>query len=301
MKGVIYALLAMVSYSSTPTFTQVGYKGGIQTNTLLFSRHVVSLICLFPTIFKKGTFESIGKKQIPGLLILCAFSVIGNISFNYAYHYLPNMVAVAITLSYVVFVFVLEILLGRERFSPMRGLIIGLTGIGILIIAIPGFSGAFSMTAFFVGLFSAFQYSTQVVLMNSRALKEVPTNVILLTGIIPIIIYSFIRCVLQHEALLPSGGTQWFAIICLGTIGVIAARGLFYKSMRIIGATKASMIDTLEPFSSAILGFVFLRQSISIYTVTGSLLLMLSVVLLLREKSDKTEASDNKDLQIKKK
>ncbi len=295
MKGVIYALLAMVSYSSTPTFTQVGYKGGIQTNTLLFSRHVVSLICLLPTILKKGTFKSIGKKQIPGLLILCAFSVIGNVSFNYAYHYLPNMVAVSITLSYVIFVFILEILLGREYFSGRRGLIIGLTFLGIVIIAIPGLGGAFDMKAFAVGIIAAFMYSTQVALINSKALKDVSTNVILLTGIVPIIIYSFIRSIAEHEALLPSGGTQWFAIICLGTIGVIAARGLFYKSMRIIGATKASMIDTLEPFSSAILGFLFLRQGISVYTVAGSLLLMLSVVLLLREKSGKTEASDNKE------
>ncbi len=286
MKGILYALLAMVSYSSTPTFTQVGYKGGIQTNTLLFSRHVVSLVCLFPSILKKETFENIGRKQIPGIIILCSFSIIGNLSFNYAYHYLPNMVATSISLAYVIFVFILEILLGREKYSPKRGLIILLTFLGIVIIAIPGFGGAFNMKAFAVGIMAALIYSTQVILINSKNMKQVSTNAILLTGIVPIIIYSFIKCTAAGEALLPANSLQWFAIICLGTIGVIVARGMFFRSMRLIGATKASMIDSLEPFSSAILGYVFLRQGISIYTVAGSILLMISVYLLLKDKSE---------------
>ena len=286
MKGIIYALLAMVSYSSTPTFTQLGYKGGIQTNTLLFSRHLVSLICLLPTLLKKGAFSAIGKKQIPGILLLCCLSIIGNVSFNYAYHYLPNMVAVSVSLSYIVFVFIIEIFLGREEYNPKRGLIICLAAVGLIIIAIPGLGGSFNMTAFLVGIFASLQYSGQVAFLNSKYMKQVPTNIVLLTGIIPIMIFSSIRCLTLGESLLPSNGTQWFAIICLGTFGVIIARGLFFSSIRLIGATKASMIDSLEPFSSAILGYVFLRQGLSVYTVIGSLLMMISIMLLLTEKKD---------------
>ena len=285
MKGIIYAILATISYSSTPTFTQLGYKGGIATNTLLFSRHLVSLIFMLPVVFRKESYTGIRKRHIPWILLLCAMAVFGNVTFNYAYHYLPNMVSVAVSISYVAFVFIMEMIMGREKFTKTRGLIACLTFLGLLVIAVPGFSGGLNMTAFAVGLIAALQYSVQVILLNSKYLKEVPTEVILLTGIIPIMIFSSVRCLMAGEPLLPSGALQWISIICLGTIGVIVARGLFYKSVRLIGATRASMIDSLEPLSSAVLGFVLLGQGLSVYTVLGSALMIVSIILLLREKS----------------
>ena len=240
---------------------------------------------MLPIVFRKESYAGIQKRHIPWILLLCAMAVFGNVTFNYAYHYLPNMVSVAVSISYVAFVFIMEMMMGREKFTKTRGLIACLTFLGLLVIAVPGFSGGLNMTAFAVGLIAALQYSVQVILLNSKYLKEVPTEVILLTGIIPIMIFSSVRCLMAGEPLLPSGTLQWISIICLGTIGVIVARGLFYKSVRLIGATRASMIDSLEPLSSAVLGFVLLGQGLSVYTVCGSALMIVSIMLLLREKS----------------
>ena len=284
MRGIIYAILATISYSSTPTFTQLGYKGGIQTNTLLFSRHLVSLIFMLPIFLRKESYAALEKKHIPWIALLCVMAVFGNVTFNYAYHYLPNMVSIAVSISYVAFVFVIEMLLGRERFTKSRGLIACLTFLGLAVIAIPGMSGGLDMKAFGVGLIASLQYAVQVLLINSKYLKQVPTEIFLLTGIVPIMIFSSIRCLAAGEPLLPSNTLQWIAIICLGTIGVIIARGLFYKAVRIIGATKASMIDSMEPLSSAVLGWFLLGQSLNVYTVAGSALMIVSILLLLKEK-----------------
>lgn len=284
MRGIIYAILATISYSSTPTFTQLGYKGGIQTNTLLFSRHLVSLIFMLPIFLRKESYAALEKEHIPWIALLCVMAVFGNVTFNYAYHYLPNMVSIAVSISYVAFVFVIEMLLGRERFTKSRGLIACLTFLGLAVIAIPGMSGGLDMKAFGVGLIASLQYAVQVLLINSKYLKQVPTEIFLLTGIVPIMIFSSIRCLAAGEPLLPSNTLQWIAIICLGTIGVIIARGLFYKAVRIIGATKASMIDSMEPLSSAVLGWFLLGQSLNVYTVAGSALMIVSILLLLKEK-----------------
>ncbi|MBR3184267.1 MAG: EamA family transporter [Firmicutes bacterium] len=286
MKGIIYAILATISYSSTPTFTQLGYKGGIQTNTLLFSRHLVSLICMLPSFLRKGSFSSLGKKELPWVLLLCFMSVIGNVSFNYAYHYLPNMVAIAISISYVAIVFVIEMFLGREKYSKAKGFILLLSVAGLVVIAIPGFSGSLNMLAFAAGIVGSVQYSIYLVMINSKHLKDVSTEIILLTGVIPIMIYSSVRCFIYGEPLLPSNTLQWIAIICLGTIGVLVARGLFYSAVRLIGATRASMIDTMEPLSSAVLGYILLGQGLDIYTVIGSALMIVSILLLLRQKKN---------------
>ena len=285
MKGIIYAILATISYSSTPTFTQLGYKGGIQTNTLLFSRHLVSLIFMLPIFLRKESYATLEKKHIPWILLLCVMAIFGNVTFNYAYHYLPNMVSIAVSISYVAFVFVIEMLIGREKFTKTRGFIACLTFLGLAVIAIPGMSGGLDMKAFGVGLIASLQYAVQVLLINSKYLKQVPTEVCLLTGIVPIMIFSFIRCLTMGEPLLPSNTLQWIAIICLGTIGVIVARGLFYKAVRIIGATRASMIDSMEPLSSAVLGWFLLGQGLNVYTVIGSALMIVSILMLLREKN----------------
>lgn len=286
MKGIIYAILATISYSSTPTFTQLGYKGGIQTNTLLFSRHLVSLICMLPIFLRKESYATLERKHIPWILLLCVMAIFGNVTFNYAYHYLPNMVSIAVSISYVAFVFVIEMLIGREKFTRTRGFIACLTFLGLAVIAIPGMSGGLDMKAFGVGLIASLQYAVQILLINSKYLKQVPTEVFLLTGIVPIMIFSSIRCLTAGEPLLPSNTLQWIAIICLGTIGVIVARGLFYSAVRLIGATRASMIDTMEPLSSAVLGYFLLGQGLDIYTVTGSALMIISILLLLRQKKN---------------
>ena len=148
MKGIIYAILATISYSSTPTFTQLGYKGGIQTNTLLFSRHLVSLICMLPIFLRKESYATLERKHIPWILLLCVMAIFGNVTFNYAYHYLPNMVSIAVSISYVAFVFVIEMLIGREKFTRTRGFIACLTFLGLAVIAIPGMSGGLDMKAF---------------------------------------------------------------------------------------------------------------------------------------------------------
>ncbi|MBE6026643.1 MAG: hypothetical protein E7229_07010 [Clostridiales bacterium] len=286
MKGIIYAILATISYSSTPTFTQLGYKGGIQTNTLLFSRHLVSLICMLPLFLRKESYATLERKHIPWILLLCVMAIFGNVTFNYAYHYLPNMVSIAVSISYVAFVFVIEMLIGREKFTRTRGFIACLTFLGLAVIAIPGMSGGLDMKAFGVGLIASLQYAVQVLLINSKYLKQVPTEVFLLTGIVPIMIFSSIRCLTAGEPLLPSNTLQWIAIICLGTIGVLVARGLFYSAVRLIGATRASMIDSMEPLSSAVLGYILLGQGLDIYTVTGSALMIVSILLLLRQKKN---------------
>ena len=284
MKGIIYALLATVSYSSTPTFTQMGYKAGIKTNTLLFSRHLVSLIFLLPTVLRKGSFNSVGKPQAMGLLVLSCFAIAGNLSFNYAYHYLPNMVSISVSLLYVIFVSIIEIIMGREKYTRKRGLIIGITALSMFVIALPD-QGQIDMKAFMIGIFASLLYSTQVTIIGSKTMKDVPSNLIVLTSVIPIMIFSSIRCLMYREPLLPENGGQWFAIICLGTIGVILARGLFFEAIRLIGATKASMIDSLEPLSSLVLGYVFLDQIPTWNMLLGSAMMIVSVMMLLKEKS----------------
>ena len=285
MKGIIYAILATISYSSTPTFTQLGYKGGIQTNTLLFSRHLVSLIFMLPSILNKKTISSIDGKAIPWLLLFGLMSIIRNILFNYAYHYLSNMVSIAISISYIIMVFVIEMLLGREKYNRYKGMILIIYMFGLLIIAIPGFSGSMNMIAFTAGLLGSLQYAVYLIMMNSKYLKSVPTDIILLTDVVSVMLYSFVACIISGESLLPSNTLQWISIICLGTVGVILARGLFYKAVRLIGATQASMIDSMEPLSSAVLGWFLLGQGLNVYTVAGSALMIVSILMLLREKN----------------
>ena len=66
---------------------------------------------------------------------------------------------------------------------------------------------------------------------------------------------------------------------------MILARGLFYKAVRLIGATQASMIDSMEPLSSAVLGWFLLGQGLNVYTIIGSALMIVSILMLLREKN----------------
>lgn len=74
-------------------------------------------------------------------------------------------------------------------------------------------------------------------------------------------------------------------MIVLAVIGSVFARVFYFKSTRLIGATKASLIDAAEPFASAFMAFIFLKQSLTLPIAVGAALMMASVALLLKEKT----------------
>ena len=57
----------------------------------------------------------------------------------------------------------------------------------------------------------------------------------------------------------------------------------FLEGVRLIGPSKASILSTIEPIVSLILGIIILGEPISSRIIIGSIMIVLSVVILTKK------------------
>lgn len=74
-----------------------------------------------------------------------------------------------------------------------------------------------------------------------------------------------------------SGVISLFLIAIISTI--LALMSLI-KGIKIIGPSIASILNTLEPILSILLGILILKEPITIFIVIGSLLVILSIIII---------------------
>jgi drug/metabolite transporter (DMT)-like permease len=76
----------------------------------------------------------------------------------------------------------------------------------------------------------------------------------------------------------PSGAAEWGPLVGMG----LASAGAFFflmEALARIGAVRTSIVSAMEPLAAAVLGFVFLDESVTFGVAAGGLLILAGAVL----------------------
>lgn len=79
------------------------------------------------------------------------------------------------------------------------------------------------------------------------------------------------------QALLPHRVEEWFALMALGILGAAAVYCLF-QGVRRLGAARASIISSLEPFFAALMAFLFLEEALRPGVIGGGALILVGAI-----------------------
>ena len=281
-KGILLAFISMLCYATSPTILKLAYRTGMASQTIIFDRFLLSLVlALIPWHFReKGSDRELHRDQKAFLAAISLFSGLSNLLYNEAYRSLPSVVSTVITLSYAVMVLVLELLSGRKRIQKNRVAAIVMASVGLYLVAIPYLNNRIESVPLLLGIAASFVYSIQLLLINSNTMKDVSLELIFVATNIPITLIAGISAVANDEPLLAGSLDQAVCIVLLAVLNVLIARMAFFKAIRLIGAAKASTIDMLEPFISAIGGYLFFREVLSTYTTIGMVLIMAVIFII---------------------
>jgi drug/metabolite transporter (DMT)-like permease len=77
---------------------------------------------------------------------------------------------------------------------------------------------------------------------------------------------------------LPNGAAEWGPLVGMG----LASAGAFFLLMEAlarIGAVRTAIVSAMEPLAAAILGFVFLDESVTFGVAIGGILILLGAVM----------------------
>ncbi|MCI0634749.1 MAG: DMT family transporter [Actinobacteria bacterium] len=77
---------------------------------------------------------------------------------------------------------------------------------------------------------------------------------------------------------LPEGAAEWGPLVGMG----LASAGAFFflmEALRRIGAVRTAIVSAMEPLVAAVLGFVFLDESVTLGVAAGGLLILVGAIL----------------------
>ncbi|HEY3745368.1 MAG TPA: EamA family transporter, partial [Gemmatimonadaceae bacterium] len=79
--------------------------------------------------------------------------------------------------------------------------------------------------------------------------------------------------------------TVWSSIFLLALVSTVIAFSTLIKGLSVLGPVRTAIIATVEPFFTALLGFVVLGNQLSVTILIGGVLIAAAVLLIQRSTS----------------
>ena len=240
-------------------------------------------ILLFDILFRKKVEKIRNVKDFLGLLVC---GVIGYLYYGMFYGYavkrIPMSVAVILVYTAPAIVMLISVLVFRERFTIRKRICLAMILAGCIFVTGILTEGVGDISAIGVlwGLASGGCFALYSVFGSVMMKKYDPWTVTTYNFIFALVAVSFmtdipqaVEKVLHSKEILMYG--LYFAIFC-GTISNL----VYMKALEYIEASKASMITTIEPVATCVIGVVWFQETISWMKLVGIALILTAVLLL---------------------
>jgi drug/metabolite transporter (DMT)-like permease len=186
--------------------------------------------------------------------------------------------------TYPAWVTLFAVLRGREHVDAIRLLALGsaLAGVAVMV-GMPGSEGM-RLEGVLLALGSAMLYALYIPLVNHLQRGVEPAAA---AGYIALGCATIFALAAFAMGIRPGQMTveAWRYTVMLAVLSTAIAFILFLKGLAVLGPVRTSIISTIEPFFTALLGALLLGQPLSGRTLAGGALVAFAVFLLNRPQS----------------
>ncbi|MCY6483416.1 EamA family transporter [Clostridium aestuarii] len=284
--GVFYAMMSSAAFGLTPIWTKDAYNRGTNSITILFFRGLVAAAILLMYFLIKRINFKINKKQLVHMLFLgtIGYGCTG-ICLFLSYSYISTGLATTLHFIYPAAVTILMVLIYKEKiyFGKIFSIILSAAGVYCLICTS---NIQLNIKGVVLAIISGVFYSLYIIGIDKGEGREMDSLILtfyvtLVSAVFMFIFAKFtvgIKVVFTYHTVID--------IIGVAVISSILALVTFAKGIKIIGSSSASILSTLEPIVSVLLGILILKEKMSLSIIIGIMLIIFSVfVLTITEKS----------------
>lgn len=272
--GSLYILIALFLWSSLGIVVRLA---GIPVYLIMFYSIVVSLIAQAAILSLKKYRSNIPtKKTLKYAVMLGVVSLLN--TFTYFYAFQNTTIANSVLTHYTapIIVALLAPVLLKEKINKkiIASIIIGTTG---LLVMFNGFSAEKAQIwGIISGLVSGLMYAMIIVILRCHSQKFHPLVLVFLSNaVIAVLLAPFVRE-------FPINALWSFLII--GLVHSTIAPALYFKGIQSVTASKTAALGYLEPVVAIILSVIFLNEFLSLNTVIGGLMIIISGYIILTKK-----------------
>ncbi len=284
-KGFLLVLVSAAGFGSMPVFARLAYQDGVNMFELLAARFFVAgLVLTLYLRLKKNSNSYLGRRQRATAVImgLCGYGL-ATLCFFSALQLIPAPLASILLFTYPAFVCLLMAFTGTEKLDRGKNSALLLSAAGLVLVLGSSLTSA-NPAGTLLALLAALLFSVYV-LLGDRLLRNAPlaaaTAWISWSAAAGFVSYGLLAGKLSFAF----GLAGWAAVVCLALFSTVMAILAFLHGVMLIGASRASIISTLEPPITLLLSAVFLSETLTPLQLAGGALVLSSALLVHRSQA----------------
>lgn len=279
LRGYLFVIISAFLFGCMPLITKHIYAEGVNTLSLVFLRNALSVpvlgvltkLCKQPLRVPGKALLSIGAVGITGCCLtpLLLFA---------SYNYIPSGTSTVLHFIYPALTVVGGILFLRQKAKWGTLLAVAVCIAGICLFYDPG--QPLDLRGGALALISGVAYATYILLLSVFPYKDISgfrfsfwtsatTTVLLLAA-----------CLVSGEMTFPTTINGWLLSLLLALVINVGAVVLFQQGAFLIGGERSSILSTVEPITSVVIGALFLEETVGGRTILGSVLVILASILI---------------------
>lgn len=276
--GALLVALSAACFGAMPIFAVWAYDDGTSTWALLLVRFSVAAVVLLAAVAGQRLRRPDGRR----VAALAAMGGVGYVTQAFCYftalhHASAGLVALLLYL-FPAFVAVLAaVFLGERLTRPVvLALAVVLLGTGLVV---GGGSG--QPLGIALGIASAVVYATYITVgtVVTRGLHPmVVTTVVCAAAATTSGLVVLGQTVAGAPPSFPQSGEGWAALLAVALVSTVVAILAFFAGLQRLGATKTSVLSTLEPVVTVTLAAVLLSETLTGVQLVGGALVLGAVV-----------------------
>ena len=280
--GILLVFLSAFGFGLMPIFALFAYRGGVNVVTLLFLRFFIAAICFLVYLLARRTRWHVSRRSLASLFILGSilYSVQSMFYFS-AVQYIPASLAALILYLYPVLVALLAAVVEKEQISlqMVAAAVVSLVGIAVVLGApLDQLDGGGMALAFGAALV----YSVYITL-GRRVVADVPA-VVTSALVAAFAALSFLLFGSATQSLVfDISWSTWVVILGVVAFSTLLAMAAFFGGMERIGATRASILSTVEPVITIAFSALLLGESFTWIQAGGAMLVLAAAACVISQ------------------
>jgi drug/metabolite transporter (DMT)-like permease len=293
VKGTAYTIYSFVAFGIMPFLTKFAYDGGANAVTTLMFRFLIAGLILYVFLkFKKISLKISGHNFVE-ILFYGAFLYALNTVFLYeAYNYIPTGIATTLHFIYPVTVTLLMISIFKENLGINKVLALIFSFLGMYCL-LGGNCTGFDIYGVLLAAGSGLVYAGYIVSAGKCKYSKIDSYVTIFYLSILSSVLLFIYGLFTNTLTLNMAFSSYASIGLISIFCTVLALIAFLEGIKLIGPSNTAILSTLEPIVSIILGILLLNEVLSFKIGLGSVLVLISVIIVTIEKSKVSDTVKN--------
>lgn len=279
LRATLLIVVSACCFGSLTTVTLLALQTGMPLANVIFWRFSIAAVLLGTITWralKQHRFDRAAWRlmAIGGI----AQSLISYLSFK-SLDYLPVGALAFLFYTYPAWVAIIASGRGKETLTKPRLFALGLAMSGIAVMVEAPHVEVFSTFGVLMALGTALLYALYLPMIHEAqgSLPPLLSSLYLVAGIA---ITFFVVSLITGGIAVPETPGLWGYLLLLSVVGTVFAFGTLMAGLHILGPVRTSIISTVEPFFTAILGAAILGQKLTLAIIVGGILIAVAVVIL---------------------